>query len=414
MVNDSSVSSSESSRVSGEQGGLLVGDLYVGHFGDSIYVKQNNTLRIGFQNVGGFPTQKGKIKEENIRQGVTKWDFDIFGMVDMNLDWQLLNEQEKLPFCTKEWWDQQHVSWSHNRNNPPRQARQYGGCSLFSINQAANRAVDKGFDKSNLGRWVWTKHKGRGNHSLRVITAYRPNPPQGPFTVYVQHNAHFHTIGRDVCPRIAFVTDLVEEIQQFMEAGDHIILLIDGNSNMKSSDLSKALKQMSLQEAILARHGKNGPATHKRNATNSPIDGIWLSPGLQIVKGGYFEYDEVFPSDHRCLWVDLSFLTAFGHNMPPLHKRQPRRLHCRDPRLVQNYVRLFHQYAGPLGLFRLVQELELHAPLMPKTELIREYEALDELRCAATAFAERHCRKLRTGQVAFSPELNASRLRIKA
>lgn len=180
MVNNSSVSSSESSRVSGEQGGLLVGDLYVGHFGDSIYVKQNNTLRIGFQNVGGFPTQKGKIKEDNIRQGVTKWDFDIFGMVEMNLDWQLLNEQEKLLFRTKEWWDQQHVSWSHNRNNPPRQARQYGGCSLFSINQAANRAVDKGFDKSNLGRWVWTKYKGRGNHSLRVITAYRPNPPPRP------------------------------------------------------------------------------------------------------------------------------------------------------------------------------------------------------------------------------------------
>jgi hypothetical protein len=67
MVNNSSVSSSESSRVSGEQGGLPVGDLYVGHFGDSKYVKQNNTLRIGFQNVGGFPTQKGKIKEDNIR-----------------------------------------------------------------------------------------------------------------------------------------------------------------------------------------------------------------------------------------------------------------------------------------------------------------------------------------------------------
>jgi len=56
----------------------------------SIYVKTSNTLRIGFQNVGGFPTQTGKIKEENIRIGVQKWDFDIFGMAEVNLDGPLV------------------------------------------------------------------------------------------------------------------------------------------------------------------------------------------------------------------------------------------------------------------------------------------------------------------------------------
>ncbi len=263
-----------------------------------------------------------------------------------------ITDCDKFPFRTKDWWEQQHVSWTHNRTNHPRQARQYGGCSLFSIDKAANRAVDKGYDKTNLGRWVWTRYKGRGNHSLRVITAYRPDPPQGPFTVYAQQNAYFHSIGRDICPRQALLIDLLEEIQQIMEEGDHIIVLMDGNSNMKQSDLSKALTHLSLQKAIIGRHGSEGPATHKRNAMSSPIDGIWISPGLEISKGGYFHYDQVIPSDHRCLWVDLSFMTAFGHNMPPLNKRQPRRLHCRDPRLVQNYVLwLFHQYAGPINLF---------------------------------------------------------------
>lgn len=50
---------------------------------------------------------------------------------------------------------------------------------------------------------------------------------------------------------------------------------------------------------------------------------------------------------------------------------------------------------------------------MPKIQVIQEYEELDRLRCLATAFAESKCRKLRTGQVAFSPELNAVRLKIK-
>ena len=51
---------------------------------------------------------------------------------------------------------------------------------------------------------------------------------------------------------------------------------------------------------------------------------------------------------------------------------------------------------------------------MAKSDLIQEYEVLDAIRCDAAIYSERRCRKLRTGQVAFSPELNASRMRIKA
>jgi exonuclease III len=259
----------------------------------------------------------------------------------------MLREQEKLPSRTKAWWEHQHVSWAHNRTMAPSQVRQYGGCALFSINKAAHRACEKGCDGSNLGRWVWTRYKGWGNQSLCIITAYRPNPPQGPFSVYAQHNAHFNSIRRDISPRQAFICDLILEIQKFLDLGDHLILMLNGNSNMKNSDLSKSLSQLSLSEAILGRHGNDGLATHKRSSTGTPIDGIWFSPGLEIQKGGYLEYDAMLQSDHQCLWVDLSFQNAFGHNMAPIHKNQARRLHFRDPRLVQNYTHLYHQLAYP-------------------------------------------------------------------
>jgi hypothetical protein len=157
---------------------------------------------------------------------------------------------------------------------------------------------------------------------------------------------------------------------------------------MKDSDLSIGLSNLSMKEAILYKHGLQGPATHKRNSTSSPIDGIWVTQGLEI--------------------------TNCGHNMTPLQKRAPRRLHCRDLRLINNYIKLYHQYAGPLDLFRLVKDLERRAPNMPKSEIIQEYKSIDNLRCDAAALAERHCRKLRTGQVSFSPELNLCRKRIQA
>jgi hypothetical protein len=93
--------------------------------------------------------------------------------------------------------------------------------------------------------------------------------------------------------------DLVEPLKVFIEAGDHLILLIDGNSNMKNSDLRTALEEIHMKEAILQKHGLLGPATHKRNSTSSPIDGIWTTPGKAIERGGYFAYDEVvMNTDH--------------------------------------------------------------------------------------------------------------------
>jgi hypothetical protein len=64
-------------------------------------------------------------------------------------------------------------------------------------------------------------------------------------------------------------------------------------------------------------------------------------------------------------------------------------------------------------LFDRVIALDAKAKIMSKSQVIIEYKELDLLRCQATAFAESKCRIVRTEQVAFSPELNAARLKIK-
>lgn len=278
------------------------------------------------------------------------------------MDWRRLKEDEKLPQRTKECWESQHISWCHNRTAPPRQARQFGGTAFFSINLAAHRACENGQDESGLGRWSWTRYKGKGNQTLCIIVAYQPNPPQGPNTVYAQQNAFFDSIHRDICPRKAFLTNLANYLAKFKEAGDHLVLLIDGNTNMKHSDLVTPFTQLEMRDIIIEKNGTNGPATHKRNSTMSPIDGIWVTPGIVIDSGGYFAYGEVFlNTDNRCLWIDVSFIMAFGHNMAPLCKNQPKRLNCKDPRLVDNYKRLFHQFATPLSLFDRVLNLDKKA-----------------------------------------------------
>jgi hypothetical protein len=120
----------------------------------------------------------------------------------------MVSEEDKLYYRTKDWWEALHLSWAHNAATPPVTASQYGGTALFSIGPAAHRVVEKGCDTSNLGRWTWTRYRGRNNQTLRIITAYRPNHPNGPFTVYAQHNAYFHAQNKPRCPRKAFLQDL--------------------------------------------------------------------------------------------------------------------------------------------------------------------------------------------------------------
>ncbi len=67
-------------------------------FRDIITKKGENVLRIGFQNIGGFLIDRGKHKEGIIRQGITKWEFDVFGMAETNIDWRVVREEDKLFF----------------------------------------------------------------------------------------------------------------------------------------------------------------------------------------------------------------------------------------------------------------------------------------------------------------------------
>jgi hypothetical protein len=193
-------------------------------------------------------------------------------------------------------------------------------------------------DKSGLGRWTWTSFRGKHNYSLRIISAYRPNDSKGLLTVYAQQKRYLQQQDDDRCPRQAFIEDLCSEIEAFKAEGDNIILMLDGNDDMRRGPIHNAFLNCQLRECILTKDGNKVVNTYRRNTKNIPIDGIWISPSLEIRAGGYLGFDEVFPgTDHRTLWVDISYENAFGHNMDPITKPQAWRLQCKDPRLVENF-----------------------------------------------------------------------------
>jgi hypothetical protein len=160
--------------------------------------------------------------------------------------------------------------------------------------------------------------------------------------------------------------------------GDHIILLIDGNTIMKRGDLKETLERCTLKEVILEKHGLNGSSTFRRNNTNHPIDGIWASPSTSILAGGYFDYDEVIlNTDHRCLWIDVSYTVAFGHNMPAIIKPKAHRLHCKDPRLLANFTQTYKKFILKNKLLSKVAMLKKHVSYSLLSEGRRIVEEID-------------------------------------
>jgi hypothetical protein len=157
--------------------------------------------------------------------------------------------------------------------------------------------------------------------------------------VYSQHTKYFNSIGRNDCPRLAFLSDLKDNIVSLQEEGSHIIVLLDGNKDMRRGALATTFKSLLLREVILERHGNKAPSTYRRNNREVPIDGIWASPGIVIKAGGYFSFYEIIEgTDHRALWIDVSYKLAFGHDGgAPIVRPKARRLNNQNPTVRDNY-----------------------------------------------------------------------------
>ena len=72
-----------------------------------------------------------------------------------------------------------------------------------------------------------------------------------------------------------FQEHLCKLIHTIMEQGNKIVLGIDVNYDIRSSNCSKMLENIRMKEVIHNFHKeKSPPATHTRNRTSKPIDNI--------------------------------------------------------------------------------------------------------------------------------------------
>ena len=334
-------------------------------------------------------------------QAFTSTEADIVSFTEINVHWRMMEEEDRLYARMRTWFQSLHMSLAYNRTQYPTTPRQIGGVGIFSVNQASNRVLSCGNDPSNLGRWSWTIYRGKEGLSLQVITAYCPHDQGGDLSVYGQHRHRFHEMGKPRIPRKAFWEDLTREVKRWLEAGDQLILMGDWNEDVTAVQ-RKYFSEFGLREVLIEKYG---PAPNTYEFVSKPIDGIFMSATLDIQQGGYLPFGDGVPSDHRPMWVDLSYSTAFGHNRLPIPRPSARRLTCKYPVIRDRFIAAYESFAIEYKLVEKTQAL-LQRVTYPLSEYDQKmYEWIDQMKMIGIQYAEKQCRKLRMGDVAFSPDV---------
>jgi hypothetical protein len=342
-------------------------------------------------------------KNRIIYNTITNKQIGILGMSELNKCWHLVQEKDRWKDRTRGWWESSHCTLGYNRNdNELSTVFQPGGMAVISINKSSHRVIASGLDKTGLGRWSWTRYRGKHNVTLRVVSAYRPCKPSnpGPNTTYSQQQRYLDRHGDSRCPRDAMLTDLVNCIQSWRIQGDQIVLMADFNENVDGDRLKQWSENLQLINAISRLHAIENEATYHRGTYS--IDAIMVSHTILPIRAGYLPFGS-FPSDHRCVWMDITMDNAFGFKPPSNPSFQARRLKSNDPTVWKKWLQIYESYIKSHNLHThqfLLESTIHHHDLTPIQ--IQEYESIRSQRLIGIKLADARCRKLHMGSVPFS------------
>jgi hypothetical protein len=251
-----------------------------------------------------------------------------------------------------------------------------------------------------MGRWCSTKFPGKGNHSIRFISAYRcVKNIHGPLSVWNQQRYLLDLQHTNTDPIEKFDEDLFCFLRQCLEAGETIVLGIDANTDTRSGAFPSKLYELGLINIFLRKFGSRIPPTYARGSL--PIDSIYTSASLQSSRAGFLK----IYCDHRILWIDIPQEAAFGRHLHSNSQTSSSRLQLQDPRVVTRYTGFLESFLTEHQILSRLERLQQVMASNPSAADIKEYNQIDAIRTKGILLADKKCRKLRMGHVPFSPRL---------
>ena len=367
--------------------------------------KNNNIIRIIFQNINGFGYARDSLKPRMIKAFITETEADVYAMAEMNVNWRLVAKQQHITDITRGgWFENQQVIAGYNQRDRTCSKWQPGGTGIISVGEMALRSIRQEHDPRKIGRWVSTTYRGKDNIRLRMISVYFPNTATsyGNKKVYCQQQKALVEAGITKPVWMTFWEDLWKEIDKWIEQGEQLIIGGDWNQDVRREIFLRPFRKRNLIPAITHKHGSNGPETF--NNGSKPIDEIFTSMTIKVQAAGYLEHGKA-QGDHRPIWIEITKDSGLGSKLPELPSHTARRLKCHDPRIMDRYNSLLENYLRKHNFYNKLHNLHqsYSKPLTEDQEEI--FEKLDEIREQGMLYAENNCRRLKMGGIRWSQVL---------
>jgi hypothetical protein len=383
------------------------------HLGDRSDRKKSKTLRLGFININGLPIQAANNKNNQLRESINLTQFDIIGLAETNINWSATEVDNKWETRIQSWWEHHRTITSYNCKDVISRPFQPGGTAMISVGRISYRVTARGVDQSKLGRWCWFELRGRHGLTTKIITVYRPCRSNGPHSTYQQQERvmQMATSQTNIDVREQLLEDLLSLIDQWRTQGNQVVLLTDMNTDIEADIFIDRLHRHGLRNIMKEAHPdlEKVPTHHLGSNT---IDGIFATSTIQAVQAGYCAFG-TFPSDHRAIWIDLTFFNLFGYDLEPIQHPQARRLKCDDPPTQARWRSMYTEKLQEGNCFERIYRLQEDAQVPLTQAQTLEYEAISTIRESAANYADRHCRKLTMGAVPYSPQFRQAQLLIE-
>ena len=385
-------------------------------YGDIMKPKPDNILRVLLQNVNCLPIDRRACKSRELITTIVQKQVDVALLTEVGLFWRLVDNKDKWYERVRESFRATRSEIAYNTTEPDRtHINQYGGTIACAFEDTAHRVIDQGQDPSGLGRWAWLLLEGKQHHRLRILSVYRPVDSVGPETVSEQHRRYLYSIDRDEEPRDAIYKDLFQAVTEWKNQGEHIIIGIDANEDVRTGTTLDTFRALGMKDILLHTHGhRSPPATCAKNQSRQPIDAIFATAGIRLTAGGYSAFNSGCPSDHRYLWLDISYQDAFGYSSPPLVSPATRRLQTKNPKMVLHYNQKLRQTLGNEGLADALFQVEYLAKTEGWSQALEdEYNRINNKQYVIRKKLEAKIRQLRMGAIPWSPKLQRFRTDIE-
>ena len=136
-------------------------------WGDSMGTKSNNIIRIGFQNIGPQSTMKNDLNSKLTSQHITNNFYDIFMFAEHGLNLSKIKPENS--WRERMGKPKNHSNLAYNSNEATMgDGRIYGGTGITTLNEITHRRESSGQDPTGLGRWTWTRLRGKYNQFTRI------------------------------------------------------------------------------------------------------------------------------------------------------------------------------------------------------------------------------------------------------